>query len=447
MTSQIMKSLKSNILNLPMTKGIMMFTGFTLTLIYPAPTDAQQLKWQKADSGITSIDINFLFTDEKDIVYAALDAGCYVTTDKGQSWKKLSSPGGGSLFFIADSSTIYLPSGHSIYKSSDHGEHWMRDSILSSFPYYPLYPITSFPNNPAIWIGADIDIGLYRSNDTGKTWTQLTTSHDYVQCSNISIDSSGHIIAAIYPLAEGGSVALSNDTGKTWEKHGIRPGIYPTSFFFPKGSALVLALSPSGIFLSDTRGQTWWPSTLHRNPNCYDCGAYQIVENAQGVLYAATDIGVLQSRDTGSTWTEINDGLPRTNVNSITVDRDGYLYAGLQSGTVFRTLNTTLTGVGLQNAFQPLQYSLLQNYPNPFNPTTNFAFTLAYRSFVTLKVFNLLGTPVSTILSESRSPGAYTIPWNASALPSGTYFYQLDVAPTDPLSHPYHSSSKLLIVR
>ena len=73
----------------------------------------------------------------------------------------------------------------------------------------------------------------------------------------------------------------------------------------------------------------------------------------------------------------------------------------------------------------PPQYSLMQNYPNPFNPTTNFGFRIADCELVTLKVFDVLGREVSTLVNEVRPAGAYAIRWDASSLPSGVYFYQL----------------------
>jgi len=76
-------------------------------------------------------------------------------------------------------------------------------------------------------------------------------------------------------------------------------------------------------------------------------------------------------------------------------------------------------------ASAPVRYALLQNYPNPFNPTTNFGFRIADCELVTLKVFDVLGREVSTLVNEVRPAGAYAIRWDASSLPSGVYFYQL----------------------
>jgi hypothetical protein len=73
----------------------------------------------------------------------------------------------------------------------------------------------------------------------------------------------------------------------------------------------------------------------------------------------------------------------------------------------------------------PTKFSLKQNYPNPFNPTTTISFSLPSKSFVSLKVFDLIGREVATIVSEEMSAGNYTKQWNAAALTSGIYFYRL----------------------
>ncbi len=73
----------------------------------------------------------------------------------------------------------------------------------------------------------------------------------------------------------------------------------------------------------------------------------------------------------------------------------------------------------------PKQFAVWQNYPNPFNSSTTISFNLPSRSFISLKVFDLIGREVATIVSEELQEGNYSRQWNASDLPSGTYFYRL----------------------
>jgi hypothetical protein len=75
---------------------------------------------------------------------------------------------------------------------------------------------------------------------------------------------------------------------------------------------------------------------------------------------------------------------------------------------------------------QPTQFLLHQNYPNPFNPTTTIEFSLPHSSMVTLKIFNILGEEVATIVSERLSTGSYSYEWDASNLPSVVYLFRLE---------------------
>lgn len=77
------------------------------------------------------------------------------------------------------------------------------------------------------------------------------------------------------------------------------------------------------------------------------------------------------------------------------------------------------------NAARPVAFSLSQNYPNPFNPTTNFELTIARYGFVSMKVFDLLGRAVATLVNENMAPGVYTVTWDASKLASGIYLYSM----------------------
>lgn len=88
----------------------------------------------------------------------------------------------------------------------------------------------------------------------------------------------------------------------------------------------------------------------------------------------------------------------------------------------------------------PVQTKLNQNYPNPFNPTTHIGFQISDRGFVSLKVFDVLGEEITTILNEEKSVGSYEVEFDASNLPSGIYFYQLKTGN-------YIQTKKLLLLK
>ena len=74
----------------------------------------------------------------------------------------------------------------------------------------------------------------------------------------------------------------------------------------------------------------------------------------------------------------------------------------------------------------PEIFSLSQNYPNPFNPVTMIKFALPKASFVTLKVYDMLGREVAELVNGTKSAGQYIVDFDASSLTSGIYFYRLE---------------------
>ena len=79
-----------------------------------------------------------------------------------------------------------------------------------------------------------------------------------------------------------------------------------------------------------------------------------------------------------------------------------------------------------ENDFKmPEQFILFQNFPNPFNPATNIAFKIAESGFVILKVFDVLGNEVATLVYKEMQAGTYEVEFDAAELTSGLYFYQL----------------------
>jgi hypothetical protein len=92
-------------------------------------------------------------------------------------------------------------------------------------------------------------------------------------------------------------------------------------------------------------------------------------------------------------------------------------------------------------AILPQRITLEQNYPNPFNPSTSIRFALPKAAVVSLKVYDVTGQRVATLLNgEARAAGTYTVPFDASALASGVYFYRLDAGA-------FHQVRKMLLVK
>ncbi|MCK5454351.1 MAG: T9SS type A sorting domain-containing protein [Calditrichia bacterium] len=86
--------------------------------------------------------------------------------------------------------------------------------------------------------------------------------------------------------------------------------------------------------------------------------------------------------------------------------------------------------VGLEdhNSTLPMDFTLKQNYPNPFNPTTSITFELPQASEVTIKIYDMLGKEITTLVSQKLTVGSHTMSWDASDMPSGVYIYRMEAA-------------------
>ena len=107
-------------------------------------------------------------------------------------------------------------------------------------------------------------------------------------------------------------------------------------------------------------------------------------------------------------------------------------------------VNTTVASAD-QRSILPSEYALFQNYPNPFNPNTQITFDVPASEFVMLRVFNLLGQDVHTLINKSMTPGRYTVEWNGNDMlnnevASGVYFYELR-------GKSFISRKKMLLIR
>ena len=151
---------------------------------------------------------------------------------------------------------------------------------------------------------------------------------------------------------------------------------------------------------------------------------------------------------TAVTWTSSNNAIA-------TVSSTG-LVTGIAAGKAAITVTTQnigktatcavtvlkTTSVELPSDMRklPNSYMLQQNFPNPFNPSTTISFDLPKKSFVSLKIFDVLGREAASIVSEEMPAGSYTRQWNVSVLPSGIYFYRLQ-------ANNFVDTKKLILLR
>jgi hypothetical protein len=99
--------------------------------------------------------------------------------------------------------------------------------------------------------------------------------------------------------------------------------------------------------------------------------------------------------------------------------------AATEDQTISNWLTNGITGVTAGPVGSPLEFALSQNYPNPFNPSTQISYSVPQKGQVTLKVFNVLGMEVATLVSGIQDAGKHAATFNAASISSGVYFYRL----------------------
>ena len=114
------------------------------------------------------------------------------------------------------------------------------------------------------------------------------------------------------------------------------------------------------------------------------------------------------------------------NVNGQSIDMSSLnTYAFTYSSPHSFTINGTTTKVDVNSGSLPTVYALTQNYPNPFNPSTKISYQLPSNSLVTLKVYDIIGREVTTLVNAQQNAGEYEVIFDASRLASGVYFYRI----------------------
>ena len=260
------------------------------------------------------------------------------------------------------------------FRSTDNGENWAEvDSGLPTNTHVNAFILV--PNGVGVTdIFAGAYNGLFLSTNNGNSWTSASTGMTNTEIHSLAA-SGANLFAGTYK-----GVFLSTDNGTSWIN--ISTGL-PTSEEF----TALIAVGTN--------------------------------------IFAGSHSGAYLSTDNGSSWGTINTGFTIYHaVRSFFISRAN-LYAVTSSGIWKRPLSEMITSVQELSNNLPSKFKLEQNYPNPFNPSTKIDFQIPVLSFVEIKVYDLLGREVATLVNEEENPGEYETTFDGSKLASGVYFYRM----------------------
>jgi hypothetical protein len=290
-------------------------------------------------------------------------------------------------------------------RSLDGGATWSAETRLSTPGVYAQDPAISIADSTihVTWWGgfSQPHMVLYkRSSDNGLTWSDSTRVSQSQNFRNPSICVDGvnvHIVGTNPDIFYN----RSTNAGLTWTN--IQRIATPSGSYISFPSIACTGNSLHLVWISDQSG--------HRD-------LYYKKSLDNGIRWTAdTVLGVAQGLNQE---TEPHAAASGASVHVVST------YSHRDSRFVFykRNPRSNLTNVENQGNL-PTRAELLQNYPNPFNPTTTIGFKVQVSGFVILKVFDLLGREVASLVNEKMQPGSYERTFDGGDLASGLYFYRM----------------------
>jgi photosystem II stability/assembly factor-like uncharacterized protein len=365
--------------------------------------------WDVINKGLSACIVTALGVSKTSIFAGTVGNGIFRSSDQGFTWipvnngldsvfiESIQTYGGLTVNSIASfGNTLLAGTLAGIFRSTDEGATW--NDVNNDWTRQQIWSFTK--SDSAIFAGGSVFL-VFRSTDDGITWNHGDTSF-----------SSGSVMALtsengkLFAAAMEGGAYRSIDNGISWSK------IYsPSQFDYPYALAyvspyLLLGAGTQSLLRSSDDGNTWWSvgSGLPAN-----CDIYDFVVTGSNV-FAGTIGGVFLSTDFGLHWSNVSSKELNTGIRSIAIFGSD-LVAGTEGAGVIwkRPLSEMIAFSNVSEQLLAFDFKLEQNYPNPFNPTTTIKYSILKESFVTIKVYDILGKEFATLINERKSAGNFPL--------------------------------------
>jgi len=385
--------------------SILLFT-FLILVFLPGNTKSQWVNVSGLGGGGTkSLAVNGTN------LFVGTEQGVYLSTDNGVTWTEVNNglPATFIWYLKVSGNNLYACTGGvGLFRTTDSGASWSNLGLISEIIY------TCVVNGSAIFAGTR-DHGIYRSTDDGVNWNQVNNGLNTIDVRALFVNGNS-IFAGSFP-----GMYRSTDNGENWVEltNGLPNPMVNVIGLTIIGSTLFAGLD-GGVYSSTDNGDSWNPTNLT------GVGVNTIYAYLNNLFAGLSGDGVYLSSDNGLTWLTVNEGLPTpVYPQSLVTSGDKIFLAAWYEGLYSRPLSELVSSVPGSGGDVPAKYSLFQNYPNPFNPSTSIKYSISQLSNVLIKIFDVLGNEVETLVNEEKPVGNYEIYWNAEQLPSGIYYYQL----------------------
>lgn len=405
---------------------------------------------QQAYNDVTFTDINTIYIGGRGAGLS--DAFILKSTDAGTTWTPASFPSGMQIYEVT---RIFFPpsgaslagyavasvinEGYKLFRTTDGGLNWTLISIPQYQFGFDIRDIYFFDIDNGLFTvryGTPPQISIFKTTNAGSSWTEVTAPAEIANVTFITSISSSEFFVAASDSFQKAVMLHTMNGGNSWEKvqtgaYNIIKPIYYGGDIYATGNDTAIFSNDAIVKGTNTGGNWSWDSlyTLQGFSEDIDIATQNIYASSNFWNGIANVGNFYRSGDLGISWQ--NFGLPNENhINEMTfvTESTGYSVgdSAFQKPLFFKTTNGGgLVGIRQIESNEVHNYHLNQNYPNPFNSSTTIEFQMPKSQFVTLKIYNILGQEIKTLVSQTLPVGNYEYNWDAGDLSSGLYYYQL----------------------